>query len=251
MAEEGKENTIEDTENVNSADLQQEDSTVDSEVKSKDTDTSVEEIYDINALPEELQPLAKKLQASFTKKMQKLSGERQKIEVYDQFAADPVGTMKRLAKSYGYDLKELGASDISSKSEDETVEQWLEKRLEDKLSRVLQPYAEKLGKIEESTFKTYLDTFYPDWYDYEDQMVDLLRKHPTLRNDIDTLYQLATIDKVESKTIKETIESFKKKKDNIVDANKQSTANVNLEPSTERRMSLKEAMQLAKKQIST
>src|SRR5574340_1187189 len=60
--------------------------------------------FDPSAIAEELKPAYKQMQAAFTKKMQALSGERQKIEAYNQFMADPIGQMQQVAKQYGYSL---------------------------------------------------------------------------------------------------------------------------------------------------
>jgi len=50
------------------------------------------------------------MQAAFTKKMQGLSGDRQKIEAYNQFMQDPIGQMQQVAKQYGYSLTRAEAA---------------------------------------------------------------------------------------------------------------------------------------------
>ena len=50
--------------------------------------------FDPNSIPEELKPAYKQMQAAFTKKMQGISGDKQKIEAYNAFMSDPIGQMQ-------------------------------------------------------------------------------------------------------------------------------------------------------------
>ncbi|NIS17885.1 MAG: hypothetical protein GWN14_06560, partial [candidate division Zixibacteria bacterium] len=70
------------------------------ETGSQETDT----FFDPNQVPEDLQSAYKNMQASYTKKMQALSGDRQKIEAFDAFMSNPMGELQRLATEYGYQL---------------------------------------------------------------------------------------------------------------------------------------------------
>jgi len=58
---------------------------------------AVDTFFDPSALPEELKQPYGQMQAAFTKKMQKLSESREKVEAYDAFMADPTREIQRLA----------------------------------------------------------------------------------------------------------------------------------------------------------
>lgn len=64
--------------------------------------------FDPSAVPPELQGAYKQMQKAFTKKSQEISQHKQKVEAYDSFTRDPIGTLQQLATQYGYQIARPG-----------------------------------------------------------------------------------------------------------------------------------------------
>ena len=76
----------------------------------------------------ELVAAYKQMQAAYTKKMQAISEDRNKIEAYDAFQQNPVESIQRIAAQYGYHLSPVQAQQIAAQqgqnAQANTGEQW-------------------------------------------------------------------------------------------------------------------------------
>ena len=57
------------------------------------------------------------MQAAFTKKTQAVAQDRQKIEAFDAFMADPMSQIQQLAQQYGYSLTQANAPNQPMRAE--------------------------------------------------------------------------------------------------------------------------------------
>lgn len=136
----------------------------------------------------------KSLQAGFTKKSQEFAANKHKIEAYDAFEKNPQQVIQQLAQQYGYQLMQ-GAQ----QPEDQNWEpqDWnevttrIKEQARQEVLKDLAPYLNEVKQLKESTTEQYLDSKYPDWRNYEDDMRQLMESHPTLAKDPDTLYRMA------------------------------------------------------------
>lgn len=156
------------------------------------------------SLPDEIrgqvEGLKKSLQAGFTRKTQEMANDRHKIEAYNAFEANPLATIQQLAQQYGLQVLN-GApqqnqegpwepqdwNDVISKAKQEAVQEYQEQ---------IKPLLNEVKNLKMSNMETYLDNRYPDWREYETDMISLLREHPTLAKSPDRLYQMAVPSKV-------------------------------------------------------
>jgi len=159
---------------------------------------------DIEGKPE-LQAAYKQMQGAFSKKMEAIKENRQKIEAYDAFAADPVSQLQTMARQYGYSLtraeaaQQLKESQVSGdwepKSWDEVIQK-AEDRAYQRLMKENEPMYNEVKSLRKTNLESYLDSNAPDWRTYEDDMMKTLRTHPTLVNNPMGLYKLSIPDNV-------------------------------------------------------
>lgn len=138
----------------------------------------------------ELEAAYKQMQGSYTKRMQDVAKHRPKIDAYDRFEKDPVGTMQEIAKNFGYQLVQKGQDtpvDQDFKSWDDVKNHFFKEFQ----SQMLNPLAAEVKNLKKQSVEQNLDTKFPDWRTYETEMMDTLRAHPTLVNDPDTLYRMS------------------------------------------------------------
>lgn len=177
--------------------------------------------FDPSALSEELKPAYKQMQAAFTKKMQGLSTERQKIEAYNQFMADPIGQMQQVARQYGYSLTRAEAAQTLNQqgqsqqwepqSWDEVMQK-AEERAEQRVMEKLQPFLGNIQKVTAQTIERQLSEIDPNWRSYEDDMRSTLADHPTLVNDVAKLYRLSVPEEVlTSRAVQTALAKFQSK----------------------------------------
>jgi hypothetical protein len=214
------ETTTPDT-SIDAATVSSPDATAEIEQTSAENGTT---FFDPNAIPEELQPAYKNMQAEFTRKMQGIADQRQKAEVYDQFMSDPRGSLMRMAQQYGLTLQEAAQmqqaqqqpeADWQPQTWDEVMAK-AEERAEARVMQRLQPLLEtqvgELQQMKRSDTERKLDESWPEWRNYESEMMDILKKHPSLRDDPVTLAELATPQSVkESRMYKKALESLQAK----------------------------------------
>ena len=215
--------------------------------------------FDPSAVPEELMPAYKNMQGQFTKKMQGLSDSRQKGEAYDQLFANPEQSLRQLAQQYNVNLgNQQPAPVVPEAQENWEPKSWnelldradarAEERIMQKLAPVINPMMEELKTVKKSETERKLDAAWPEWRQYETEMVDVLKKHPTLADDPVTLAELATPNDIkESKAYKKALNTLNKK----VDSSKVVTSpGVKADTNTAKRpMSFHESYIQAKRQI--
>ena len=178
--------------------------------------------FDPSALADELKPAYKQMQAAFTKKMQGISGERQKIEAYNQFMSDPIGQMQQVAAQYGYSLTRAQAAQAVQEQQQQAPswepQSWdevmarAEERAEQRIMAKLQPFLGNVQKQTAMTIERQLSEIDPQWRTYEDDMRSKLQMHPTLVNDVAELYKLSVPEEVlTSRAVQAAMAKFKSK----------------------------------------
>jgi hypothetical protein len=142
----------------------------------------------------------REMQAAFTKKTQAIAKERNKIEAYNAFEANPIDTLSRVAQNLGYTLsradqgqqiqqrpgqqagQQLGP-DWQPDSWDqvmELAESRAEQRILQKLQPVLAPLMQNVEKIRSDTIEQQLEKIDPNWKIYEDEIKESLKMAPNL-----------------------------------------------------------------------
>jgi hypothetical protein len=216
-----------------------------------------ESFFDPNEVPEALKPAYKQMQAAFTKKTQALAANKQKIDAYDSFSRDPVGTMQQLARQYGFSLTRAEAQQAVN----EQKQEWTPKNWDDVLSKAkdaakqelygeLQPVFQKVQELERSSIEKTLDDSIPEWRQYEDEMTETLRQHPTLVNDPVKLAMIAMPkEHWESKAAQKALKSLKEKAEaNKVSGGSQTTREQTI--NLDRPRSFQEAVEAARTLIA-
>ena len=155
-----------------------------------------------------LEQAYKQMQGAWTKKLQGVKQHQTKIDAYDNFQRDPMGTMQQLARQYGYQLVQPGAEapkDFDPKSWDDVMAQAKKEVLKD-----LQPVFGELRELKKQNVEGYLDSHHPDWRTYEDNMMETLQQHPSLVKDPDALYRASVPAEVwESRATQKAMQKLK------------------------------------------
>jgi hypothetical protein len=210
------------------------------------TQAQAEESFyaDFNSLPPEtqeaLRPHYKQMQAAFTRKAQDLAKQRQahsqKVQAYDQFMANPVENIMRMGAQYGLNLTPAQAQQVVAQQQQNqgiapdwspgTWEEvfsksgeYVKPTVENMIKEYLTPYQEKINSLERevsevraSKVKKQLDSIDPNWQLYEDEMRQVLERHPSLANDIPALYRTAVPPEVlESKATQAALKKYEQK----------------------------------------
>jgi len=154
---------------------------------------AIESFFDPTSIADkpELQAAYKQMQGSFTKRMQEMAKHRPKIDAYDRFEKDPMGTMRQLAAQYGWQLVQNGQNQEQSK--DWSPQTWDDVlgKAKQEVMKDMKPVFEEITNLKKQNVETYLDNKFPDWRTYEPQMLETLQAHPSLVKDPDALYRLA------------------------------------------------------------
>jgi hypothetical protein len=181
--------------------------------------------FDPKQVPAELQGNYKSMQAAFTKAMQKISGERNKVAFYDQFSQDPVGNMQRLAAQYGYRMtREQAAAAVNDQDQGGGIPQnwepksWeevfskAEERAAAKIFKNLQPLLDEVKSQKRASIERQLSDIDPGWQQYEQEMADLIQQVPGLAAHPEKLYRLAVPpDVIESRATQKAIKRLEDK----------------------------------------
>lgn len=163
------------------------------------TDETFFDPTDLEGKPE-LQAAYKQMQRAFGKGMEGIKAGREKIAAYDSFQADPVTQMQQMAGRMGYQLtraeaaQQLQQNDPNKQWEPQNWEEVMQRAEDRAYSRLQKENAPMMGEVErlrKSNLESFLDTNAPDWREFEDNMMDKLRTHPTLLNDPMSLYSLS------------------------------------------------------------
>ena len=149
----------------------------------------------------ELQAAYKQMQGKFTKAMQGIRGQEQKLQLIQQFEADPVGTIRRLAPQYGVSIvdgqppKDANGQAFKPKDWNDVVSHIREEVMQE-LNQQYQPLVGAVKDLKQQNIEQYLDNNFSDWRTYESEMIENLQAHPTLANDPQRLYSMSVPQEV-------------------------------------------------------
>ena len=148
----------------------------------------------------------KNMQSAFTKRMQGISDQRNKIEAYDAFYANPIEQVQRVAQQYGYQLSPAQAQNIvqnegapnpATAGEDWQPNNWNEvmdratQIAEKNILAKMNPVLDQVQTMRKESIESELSKIDPTWQQYEDDMRQTLQSHPTLANDPANLYRMS------------------------------------------------------------
>jgi len=189
------------------------------------SEPSEESFFDPKDLPEELVPAYKNMQSAFTKRMTGLAKDREKVQAYDAFMANPEENLRRAAEQYG--LRVVKGNAPNQQTAETTAEAfgpdwqpgtWEELfqafagRMNDQLQRTFSPVFDNLKDLTTSNIERQLSEIDPNWKVYEDDMTDNLKAHPTLAKDIAKLYRISVPEDVlKSKYTQAALKKFEDK----------------------------------------
>jgi hypothetical protein len=215
------------------------------------TREAVESFFDPQSIADkpELQSAYKQMQASYTKRMQEFAKHRNKVDAYDSFERDPLGTMKQLAAQYGYQF--VARADDAPK--DWNPQSWddVMGEAEKRVLKKMEPVFGELKNLRKQGIESYLDTHFSDWRTYEDQMMDKLRAHPSLVADPDALYRLAVPSEVwEARAAKAAMAKLKSATDNSQVSGGSTTARATTSTPAGP-LSFNDAVEMARKRLSS
>ena len=160
--------------------------------------------FDPKSVPDELLPAYKNMQRAFSKRMEAFSANKQKIEAYDAFTADPITNLQNYAKQYGYTLTrpEAAQQAQAQAGDDWQPQNWNEVLVRAKdmakaeLQEELGPVFREMQTIKKQGIEQQLNDIDPAWRQYEDEMMANLNSHPTLSNDAALLYKMSVPEEV-------------------------------------------------------
>lgn len=154
--------------------------------------TAAEERFlTLDDVPEEHRPYVegllkereKQMMAAYTKKTQAIAAERQKIDAFNQFERDPIGTIQRIAQNYGYQVAPAGqpqqmqqpanGQDWEPQTWDEVLARAEERattRIIETLKPVLEPLYKNLEEVKSQGIEHQLSQIDDGWRIYEDEI---------------------------------------------------------------------------------
>ena len=201
-----------------------------------DTAETEETFYDPKSAPPELQGEYKKMQAAFTKKMQAVAKNREKVTAYEEFEKNPVSTMQRLAAQYGMKLSPAqaqaaiegqapgGISENWNPNSWQEVEQRIAQATEKRILSQLSPLLSEVHKMKQTAIEHQLAEIDPSWQAYEDTMISNLKAHPTLAQDPSLLYRMSVPpEQMESRAVQKALKRFEDKGKNAAAAGSSTT----------------------------
>ncbi len=160
--------------------------------------------FDPKDLDPSLVPAYKNMQKAFTQRMQEAAKHKHKVEAYDSYERDPVGTMQAMAQRMGFQLTRAEAARQIRDQQpgQQGQEQWEPKSWDEVLNRAkdmakrelfqeMGPMVNEVKNLRKSNLEAFLDSNAPDWREHEDSMMENLKAHPTLVNDPVKLYRVS------------------------------------------------------------
>jgi hypothetical protein len=199
----------------------------------------------------ELTTAYKQMQAAYTKKSQAIKAHEAKVRQYDDFARDPISNMQKIAQQLGYQLVQRDPA-TADKKDGWNPSSWDEvmAKAEERVLKKMAPVFSELNEVKQQSMEARLDNSYPDWRTYEEPMVELLKNHPTLARDPDTLYRMAVPPEIiEARAAKAALAKIKGAGDNAqVSGQSATTRQANQKP--EGKLTLNQAWEYARAQIS-
>lgn len=209
--------------------------------------------FDPKELDPSLMPAYKNMQKAFSKKMEAIKGDRQKIDMYKALEADPVGTITRMAQQLGLHVGPVqqqtqGNEPWQPQTWDDVLKM-AEDRATQKLMEKFQPLIQEVTTMKKSNIEKLLDDNCPDWRQYEDDMMANLKAHPSLVNDPAKLYQISVPSSVlESRATQQALKKLQAKATGS-QVSGTSTTNKQQVAAPSGPMSFHQAVEYAKKQL--
>jgi hypothetical protein len=198
---------------------------------------------DPKQLPNELQPHWKRMQASYTRKMQGLKEVKDKADLYDQIMSDPENIVQKLAEKAGLSVSKKEKVEEEIPEGGDSALAFIQREIKKGIEAALGPVKQDQEKMKAKQSIDYLNKEYPDWNLYDDIMTDIVKKHPTMAQDLDTLYSMAK----SKASAFEQRKAGAQKKSSVV--TKPSTAGRNVATTPTKINSLDDAIAAAKKQL--
>ena len=166
--------------------------------------------FDPKDLDPALMPAYKQMQGRFTKAMQDISGKRDLLQQAETFMADPVTGLQNLAAQHGFTLTRAQAAAQLQQAGGGGPPQWdprsgeqppdwdtvlsaAESRARERLMREFGPVIQNVQRLQSESVEQRLNSIDTNWKTYEPTMRDILKQHPSLSGDIQTLYDLALV----------------------------------------------------------
>jgi len=212
------------------------------------TGGSDESFFDPSTLDEALMPAYKQMQGHFTRTMQSLKSQKDKIAAYDAFQTNPQDTIRQLAGQYGLTLQEAQQAANEFEPQD-----WndVTKHVTNAVLQQLGPIMGEIRNVKQNSIEQQLDASMPEWREYEDDMKSMLGKHPTLADDPVTLARMVIPETVQqSKAMQAAMRKLEQKaKASSVTSGTQTTKGTDpLTPG--KKMTFAESVAYAKRKIA-
>lgn len=222
--------------------------------------TSEETFFDPRSLDDkpELQSAYKQMQSAFTKKMQGIKDNKQKIDAYDAFYQDPLSQIQQIASQMGYSLTRAEAKQVADNQSQENWEpqNWdevltkAEQRAYDRIKQDLGPVFNQVKELRESNLERFMDDNFSDWRLHEDEMMQNLKSHPTLVNNPTALYRMSVPPEVlESRATQAALKKLQTKAEGSRTSGASTTKHKEM-AMPDKSLSFQEAVEFAKKQVA-
>lgn len=175
------------------------------------TEAGQESFFDPKSIEHspELKSAYKQMQSKWTKELQRFKDGEKKIKSYDSILSNPLAAVQAYAQQNGYQLVQR---DPKANAEEDSPKTWddVYKRAKAEVLKELDPVLSEVKQLKVQNVEQYLDNNHSDWRQYESEMLDNLRSHPSLAADPDKLYRLSVPEEVlEARAHKSALEKLK------------------------------------------
>ena len=197
----------------------------------------------------------KGMQGTFSKKMDGIRDNQQKIDAYNAYINDPMGTVRQIAAQNGMTLvngqpEQTGSEAFAPQSWNDVVEH-VTNQVRTEMTQQYEPLVGEVKNLKQQNIEQYLDNKYSDWKTYESEMIGVLQQHPSMAHDPDKLYQLSVPPELlEARATERALKKLKGGTDAaLVPGTKRATQSTSDRPTGS--MSFDEAVKFAKGQLSS
>jgi len=139
------------------------------------------QFFNPNELPEDLKPVWKRMQGSFTRKMQRLSANEKGARAFQELSRDPDFQQYMAARQRGETFQQyMGRSGKDDDSGDDGDTDTMRAMMRDEIAKALAPSQKRDAEKELATeFKSFTDA-HPDWEIYKADLQEELENNPGL-----------------------------------------------------------------------
>jgi hypothetical protein len=231
--------------------------------------TKVDEptFFDPKSVKPELVPAYKDMQRAFQKKMEAISKDRQKIDAFNAFERDPVGSLQSMAQRMGFSLSRADAQAMAQQGQQHQDQNWEPKTWQEVVEKIgnaatqqarenvlreLSPYLGQIQEMRKVNVEKILDDAAPDWRQYEDDMKGNLSKHPSLVNDPVMLYRMSVPPEVlEGRAAQSVLKRMEDKVKGSQTAGTSTTTKTQVPDFGDKALSFNEAVKAAKASLAS